>query len=205
MISGKLDLLYQHFSVGNFNLEKILADLSLLRKTSDRISKIIRGMKTISRNTSNGTLTLSPVSTLLDEAAVLCSEPLRNFDIQFRISCPIEMSIECDKTQISQIIMNLMSNSCHAVSCLEERWIHIDVENIKDSLIIRFSDSGIGIPDAIVNRIMEPFFTTKEIGQGTGLGLSISRAFAEAHCGTLYYELFEGHTSFVLKLPLARQ
>jgi signal transduction histidine kinase len=66
--------------------------------------------------------------------------------------------------------------------------------------MIRVTDSGAGISQDVVDQIMLPFFTTKEVGKGTGLGLSISKGIIEAHEGKFYYELNEGHTSFVLEL-----
>ena len=62
------------------------------------------------------------------------------------------------------------------------------------------TDSGEGIDPDLIDQIMLPFFTTKEVGKGTGLGLSISKGIVEAHEGDFYYEFYHGHTSFVLKL-----
>jgi len=62
-------------------------------------------------------------------------------------------------------------------------------------------DSGPGIPRELEGRVMEPFFTTKEIGKGTGLGLSVSKGIAEAHGGHLAYDAGAAHTCFVLTLP----
>ena len=71
----------------------------------------------------------------------------------------------------------------------------------KGQIKILFSDNGTGIPEDIIKNIFDPFFTTKKVGEGTGLGLSISCGIAEDHGGSLNYELYEGHTSFVLTLP----
>ena len=66
--------------------------------------------------------------------------------------------------------------------------------------MISVSDSGPGIPPDLHARIMEPFFTTKELGKGTGLGLSVSKGIAEAHGGQLIYDGTSRHTRFVLTL-----
>jgi C4-dicarboxylate-specific signal transduction histidine kinase len=101
--------------------------------------------------------------------------------------------------------MNLISNSLDAVSKLDEKWISIAAENMNGRIVLRFSDSGVGITDHVVDNMMRPFFTTKEVGKGAGLGLSVSKGIIENHGGRFFYEMFEGRTSFVIDLPMCRQ
>jgi signal transduction histidine kinase len=72
-----------------------------------------------------------------------------------------------------------------------------------DHVHLRISDSGPGIPEQLAQRIMEPFFTTKEVGKGTGLGLSISKNIIETHKGQFTLDRSAPHTTFVITLPLA--
>lgn len=72
-----------------------------------------------------------------------------------------------------------------------------------DFVEFRVIDSGDGVPEAIRNRIMEPYFTTKKVGEGTGLGLSICKKIAEDHGGTVSLDEESEHTCFVLRLPKA--
>jgi signal transduction histidine kinase len=70
------------------------------------------------------------------------------------------------------------------------------------SIAIAIEDNGPGIPDAIRDKIFQPFFTTKPAGQGTGLGLSLSYDIARAHGGDIRVETTEGSgTSFIMQLP----
>lgn len=71
------------------------------------------------------------------------------------------------------------------------------IENVQ----IRVTDSGDGIPPAVLEQIMHPLFTTKEIGKGTGLGLSISTGIIKSHGGKLFVDTDEPHTTFVIQLP----
>ena len=64
-----------------------------------------------------------------------------------------------------------------------------------------FTDSGNGIPVEVLNKIMQPFFTTKPIGKGTGLGLSISSRIIKEHGGSLNYNYESAHTQFIITLP----
>ena len=92
-------------------------------------------------------------------------------------------------------------NSFDAIHELPEKWIRIDVVDSGNSLTINCIDSGTGIPKSIIHKIMQPFFTTKDVGKGTGLGLSISKGLAESHGGTLEYDLNSVNTRFILQLP----
>ena len=69
-------------------------------------------------------------------------------------------------------------------------------------MIIDFIDSGLGIEPLIAEKMMNPFFTTKPVGQGTGLGLSISKAIIESHGGELKYLEASQNTCFQIELPL---
>ena len=76
----------------------------------------------------------------------------------------------------------------------------------KDELLeISVVDSGNGITEEIAQKIMQPFFTTKEVGKGTGLGLSISRGILEKHGGELYPDIKSLNTRFVIQLPFQNQ
>ena len=87
--------------------------------------------------------------------------------------------------QISQVLLNLLSNSIDAVQKLPEKWIHIEVLSTEQHLKIRVTDSGSGISQDLAQKIFQPFFTTKDIGKGTGLGLSISDGIIKSHGGIL--------------------
>lgn len=109
-------------------------------------------------------------------------------------------ALECYPGPLNQAVMNLVSNAIDAMAGrgkleLESRWQD-------GSLLIVVCDDGPGIPEAIRDRVMEPFFTTKEVGQGTGLGLSITYSIAHTHQGDLWLEnRREGGTRATLRIP----
>jgi signal transduction histidine kinase len=112
-----------------------------------------------------------------------------------------DLYVECRSVQISQILLNLVSNAHDAALGQPTRWVRISAEVAPAEVSIKVTDSGPGIPPELRPRIMEPFFTTKEFGKGTGLGLSVSKGIAEAHGGRLSYDPSARHTCFVLTLP----
>jgi signal transduction histidine kinase len=81
-------------------------------------------------------------------------------------------------------------------------WVEVSVEKTKEVVRISITDSGNGIKSEIAEKIMQPYFTTKEVGVGTGLGLSISKGIVEMHNGHFYLDQNYPNTRFVIELPI---
>jgi C4-dicarboxylate-specific signal transduction histidine kinase len=107
-----------------------------------------------------------------------------------------------NEVELSQVLFNLLSNACDAIDKQEQPWIQIIGRREGDRFTLSVIDSGSGIPPTLAERIMEPFFTTKDLGKGTGLGLSISLSIAKRHGGDLRLDPASSHTKFDLQLPL---
>lgn len=178
------------------NLEKI-------SRTTERIAKIVRGLRTFSRSASKDPMQVASLQSIVRETISLCGEKMKNHGVELRLHENAEIFIPCRPTEISQVILNLLNNSFDAVEPLAEKWIDLSVEKKGNSASIRITDSGRGIPPEVLAKLMQPFFTTKEAGKGTGLGLSIAKGIAEAHGGRLYVDTASPHTCFVLELPAA--
>lgn len=109
--------------------------------------------------------------------------------------------VECIISQINQVVMNLLVNAAHAID--DFGTICIRTRQDGDSVTIEVEDSGHGIPQDTINRIFEPFYTTKPIGKGTGLGLSLSFNIIEKHRGHIDVESTQGKgTCFRITLPV---
>ncbi|RZA23552.1 MAG: PAS domain S-box protein [Proteobacteria bacterium] len=201
IINFKTDMIQRVLSDAPVRVEAIEAGLLEIKKTAKRIAKIVKGLRHFSRSSEGDPMEVVTFSSIMKETMELCDQKFRNSGIDIGTSSLGDDTLECRPTQISQIIMNLLSNAFDAVSEKEEPWIRVSILAEESFLRIRVVDCGKGISSAIAERIMQPFYTTKDVGHGTGLGLSISNTVALSHKGRLYYELFEGHTSFVLDLP----
>ena len=107
--------------------------------------------------------------------------------------------------QLKQVFMNLLVNAHQAIEAREEREpgvIRIETRELEDEILVRISDTGVGIPESARSRIFEPFFTTKPVGAGTGLGLSTSFSIIERHGGRITVESEIGRgTVFEVRLP----
>jgi len=91
--------------------------------------------------------------------------------VELRLA-PVEKSlrIDCRPTEISQVLLNLLNNAVDAVQPLPEKWVELQGKNVGKDVEISVTDSGRGIPEKIRDKVGQPFFTTKVVGQGTGLG-----------------------------------
>ena len=101
--------------------------------------------------------------------------------------------------ELNQVWVNLIDNALDAVAPGGSVEVSADREGAR--LVVRITDDGPGIPDAVRARIFDPFFTTKPIGQGTGLGLDIVRRLVNRHDGQIDVESRPGHTVFTVSLP----
>jgi signal transduction histidine kinase len=119
-------------------------------------------------------------------------------------------SINIIPQDIGRVFLNLINNAFYAVTekkKLEsngyEPLVTISTKKIKDKVEIRVSDNGNGIPQKVLDKIFQPFFTTKPTGQGTGLGLSLAYDIVKAHGGELIVETEKGKgADFIIRLPM---
>lgn len=176
--------------------------LTKIESTVMRITKIISGLKTFARDGSHDPFESNSLKKIIDETLELATERLKNLDIAIKMdSIPDDYLVDCRATQISQVVLNLVSNARDAIKDLPDRWIYIGFKPQGDHLQLFVEDCGSGIPLAVQEKIFRPFFTTKEVGVGTGLGLSISIGIIESHNGRLYIDNSSPHTRFVMEIP----
>lgn len=117
--------------------------------------------------------------------------------------------VECSPGKINQVFMNIISNAVQATKSKEYKNGEIPSISIRswseaDSVVkVSIRDNGIGMPADVIERIYEPFFTTKPVGEGTGLGMSIVKGIIDGHKGNLEIHSTEGiGTEFVITLPI---
>jgi PAS domain S-box-containing protein len=172
--------------------------------TVDRISKIIQGLRTFSRDGRNDPFEIVSFDHLIDDILSFCKERLKHHSIQLiKEDFDPNLVFEGRQIEISQVILNLLNNAIDAVDPLEEedKWIRISAKNNGSFLEIKITDSGKGIPLETQAKMFQPFFTTKEIGKGTGLGLSLSLTIIKNHLGEIFLDNDSPNTCFVLRLP----
>lgn len=169
----------------------------------ERISKIITGMKYLSREGTNDNFDFAKLQDILDDSLVLLSKKCTQSDIDLKISdIPENFGFVCQRVQISQTLVILINNSIDAIEEQEEgKWIEIDIAESDEVVTISVSDSGTGISKYEAQRIFEPFYTTKGVGKGTGLGLSLANKIVKAHGGDFSLDEASSNTKFVMTFP----
>jgi signal transduction histidine kinase len=135
----------------------------------------------------------------------------KNFNAKFETDFDADLpKINIVPQDIGRVILNLINNAFYAVIVKKkvatgnfEPTVIISTKKLNDKIEITVKDNGNGIPDAIKEKIFQPFFTTKPTGQGTGLGLSLSYDIVKAHGGEIKMDSKEGEgTEFSIQLPV---
>lgn len=185
--------------------QKLDAYLTKIAKMVTRITKIVNGLRAFSRDGSQEPITQFPIDKFFSDISDLCHSNLvhKKVDIRFFVDDPA-IIVSGREVQLSQVLINMINNSADAVEKLEEKWITVECTSTANQIKLSVTDSGKGIPADIQTKMLQPFFTTKELGKGTGLGLSISLGIIEAHGGTLTYCQNHKNTRFEIvlkKLP----
>ena len=202
VIQGNANLISVFAERGPVPQDKAKHFAATIEKTVERIARIVRGLKSYARDSSQDPFVETNVSKLIGEILDLCSERMKNHKIKFTIEpIPPDLTFECRPSQIEQVLMNLLNNAHDAIEDKVEKWISLSVTIAGKLIQVCVMDCGEGIPRAVQERIFNPFFTTKELGKGTGLGLSIAKGIAESHFGRLYVDNTCPNTCFVVEMP----
>jgi signal transduction histidine kinase len=182
--------------------EDVFASTGRIQATVSKLEKIISGLIAFSRMGEQDPVKPVFVKDLVHQTLELCKSRFKNHGIALEIApVPKDLSVNCRDVQLSQVLLNLLNNSFDAVQATKDPWVRLEAFASEDEITIAVTDSGPPIPEDIREKIMQPFFTTKELGKGTGLGLSISHGIAASHGGQLYLDASSIQTRFVLSIP----
>jgi len=219
--------LKEEINKGNFNEVKIIADdieanLEKINHHGKRADAIVRGMLQHSRM-SPGQRELTDINALCDEYLRIAYQGFRAKDKSLNaVSTAIGIKTEFDNSigkiniipqDIGRVLVNLYNNAFYVAPLppkggwkdpdyKHEPTVWVKTKKEGNRILITVRDNGAGIPKGIVDKIFQPFFTTKPTGQGTGLGLSLAYDIIKAHGGELKVETKEGEGSeFIIQLP----
>ncbi len=194
------------FSLGRSqNLaETQMDDIKVISEEIKHIDTIVQNFLEFSRPPKLKIQKISP-SVVVDLALQLLVHRLKSYDVTVEVIRNKPLSeIYADPEQLKEVLVNLIVNACEAM--VRGGLITINEKEMDDThfgkaAMLEISDNGPGIPESFINKVMEPFFTTKE--EGTGLGLSIVARIVEEHKGRIDIKSKEGEgTTFIIILPL---
>lgn len=178
--------------------------LGSIRGAVSRITKIISGLRNISRDGSRDPVTVCRLADIVSDALGLCRERFSSNGVELGLNFELaDATVRGRPVELAQVLLNLLNNAFDAVEPLAERRVKLRVYGESSQVCLSVTDNGPGIPDSLRDKLFQPFFTTKAVGKGMGLGLSISRSILEAHGGSLAAETDRGQTCFVARLPRA--
>jgi signal transduction histidine kinase len=202
IIRGHAQVLHSAVEAGTLSRERIALAADKIDKTCVRIARIIDSLKAFAREGEFEPVTPTSASRIQSDTIEFCQARLQSHGVELRFSpVPDSLILECRSVQITQVLLNLVNNAFDACHSGVPKWIAIDVADLGDTVEFSVSDGGLPIPPEIREKMMLPFFTTKEPGKGTGLGLSISKSIAEYHRGSLSLDLASPVTRFVFRIP----
>ena len=180
-----------------------------------RADGIVKGMLQHSRS-SSGIKEPTDINALADEYLRLAYHGLRAKDKSFNASMKTDFdeslgTIAVVPQDMGRVILNLITNAFYAVNDRKKKGesgyeptVTVTTHKIGNKVEIRVKDNGNGIPQKVLDKIFQPFFTTKPTGEGTGLGLSMSYDIVKAHGGELKVETKEGEgAEFIIIFPLS--
>jgi PAS domain S-box-containing protein len=202
IILAYADSLQEAATRGNITPEIIEHATGKIQATVTRIAKIIKSLRTLTRDSEKDPLELITVKKMIEDTLEFCQQRFADNNIQLNIEYPInDLCVFTRPTQISQVLLNLLNNAYDAVEKLDTHWVRVTTSDHGDRIEIAVTDSGKGIDPKLSEKIFDPFFTTKGPTKGTGLGLSVSRSLIESHGGMLSLNLNSTNTEFVITLP----
>lgn len=177
-------------------------NLERIEKDAKRCQNIVQGLLDFAREREPKIETFQ-INDILEQAINLIeNQPLfHNIEVvkQYQPDLPL---ISADPAQIQQVFVNIIKNSADAMDGEGVLTLSTQSAKTSDDVEIGFADTGDGISPDHINRVFEPFYTTKEVGEGTGLGLSVSYGIVQRHGGTIKVSSRVGEGStFVVKLP----
>jgi two-component system NtrC family sensor kinase len=207
------------------NIDEVKAILNDLRDNEQKINhhgkradSIVKGMLQHSR-TSSGQKEPTDINALCDEYLRLAYHGLRAKDKSFNAQMRTDFDASIGKINIvpqdiGRVVLNLINNAFYAVNEKQKApqlpdgkaeyqpTVTVSTKKAGDKVVVSVADNGSGIPQKIIDKIFQPFFTTKRTGDGTGLGLSLSYDIVKAHGGEIKVDTEENIGSeFLIKLP----
>jgi signal transduction histidine kinase len=215
-----IDEMDEELDKGDIKEAKVIAadvkqNLEKIRHHGKRADAIVKGMLQHSQS-GTGTKEMTEINPLVDEVMRLAYHGLRAKDKSFNAELVTNFdsklpAVNIIPQDISRVLLNLFNNAFYAVNQKQKSAgpdykpeVLVSTSAVKNSLVIKVKDNGNGIPEAVKDKIMQPFFTTKPTGEGTGLGLSLSYDIVvKGHGGIITVDTKEGEfTEFTVTIPI---
>jgi signal transduction histidine kinase/ActR/RegA family two-component response regulator len=176
-----------------------------ISSATDLVAQLVRDLRVFSRSSGPETPTLIEPSSLIEQALRLVRREITAYGVIERDFGHDTRPIVGPRNRLTQVLTNLLVNAAHAIGEADRDLHRVRVTIRRDDhfIAISVSDTGLGVPEEALERIFDPFYTTKREGMGTGLGLSLSRATLRQLGGDLIVSSVYGEgATFICLIPL---
>lgn len=164
----------------------------------EQASKLIMSVKNYVHSDYKGDKSLNHVEEGINTVLTLYSHHLKS-EVQVVKNFKEVPPIECYPEELNQVWINLIHNAIQAMN--NKGTLELEITEEDEYVVVKITDTGVGIPKHLQARVFEAFFTTKPRGEGSGLGLDIAKKIVTKHGGTIGFESEPGKTIFTVKLP----
>jgi len=172
--------------------------METMEEAIDYILNMIEEVLEFGRDRSSMKIQKVNLSEFISDLVVFFQKGIKNKEIDISIDVPENMYIEIDPVKMRRVFFNLLKNSVDAIP--ERGEINISVNTEGDGVVISLSDTGVGIPSSIIDRIFDPFFSFGKAG--TGLGMTVVKKIIDDHDGWIEVDSQQGKgTTFKIYLP----
>jgi C4-dicarboxylate-specific signal transduction histidine kinase len=209
-LSMGLDNILIRLAENNLSNDYLKDKVNLMFENVDRIKRIIEHTRTFSRSHKPASFERICLNEVVNNTLIMISTQFANHNIDLEVNLtPNLEKVIADKFKMEQVVLNLISNAKFAVdekeSIADKSYVkQIEVSTWQDSTFVCISirDNGVGIKPKDMEKIFDPFYTTKKVDKGTGLGLAIAYGFVKDILGEITVESKEGeYTKFDVKVP----
>lgn len=196
-ISQNLQELVEQDSISSDDLEDIKNGVGTMLRRSDLLQKFVEGYRKLAMLPSPQKEKIDLLQ-LIEYCLQIMNPLFKEKGIEVINTIAFKYWLFVDQQQIEQVLINLLTNSMHALENTESKQILIVAEIKENRIFIKITDNGSGIDEEIENKVFLPFFTTRK--EGAGIGLTLSKSIIEAHGGYLDFKNQDGKTTFVICL-----
>ena len=182
-------------------ISNIISGSRIIDTAVKQSSRVVYALRDYARPDQDAVMVKTDVRETIETALVLYGNRVKH-GIELKVELEDVPAVLCHPHELCQIWTNLISNAVHAMK--NHGALTIKLQCVENNIQVIISDTGCGIPEEIRDKVFDPMFTTKPVGEGTGLGLDIVKRIIERHNGTLELETKVGvGTTFTITIPIA--
>jgi two-component system, NtrC family, C4-dicarboxylate transport sensor histidine kinase DctB len=182
--------------------KQVSKNLDQIDGLAERMAKVTHHLKTFARKSEPGRPEPVQVGRAIEGALFLTESQIKNEGVELTVNVDPDLQVSGYAVQLEQVLVNLIRNALDALTETKDPTIRVDAGAVGDLVRIRVADNGSGIPPELIDRIFDPFVSTKSVGKGLGLGLSITYGIVQDFHGRIHaVNRAQGGAEIIVELP----